>query len=140
MNDMRGCHISKSEQMKALLPLIKVAASQLDGSSLAVKRAAVINISSILGSIAENEQGGLYPYRASKAALNAITKSLSLDLQSSNILVTSLHPGWVQTDMGGKLAPLTPTQSISGIITTLHNLTEQHHGGFYQYDGQKLPW
>nr|XP_045603754.1 C-factor-like [Procambarus clarkii] len=125
---------------KALLPQIKTAASQMDGTGLSVKRAAVINISSILGSIAQNEQGGQYPYRASKAALNAITKSQSIDLRSFNILVTCLHPGWVQTDMGGKSASLTPLESVSGIIKTLHNLTEDHHGGFYLYDGKQLPW
>ncbi|XP_069938901.1 C-signal [Cherax quadricarinatus] len=125
---------------KALLPQIKRAASQMDGGCLAAKRAAIINISSILGSIEENKEGGLYPYRASKAALNAITKSQCIDLRNFNILVTCLHPGWVQTDMGGKSAPLTPVESVSGIINTLHNLNEEHHGGFYQYDGQKLPW
>lgn len=125
---------------KALLPQLKTAASQMDGSALTVERAAVINMSSILGSIERNEQGGLYPYRASKAALNAITKSLSIDLRTFNILVTSLHPGWVQTDMGGSSAPLTPVESISGIINVLQSLNEDHHGEFYQYDGQKLPW
>lgn len=125
---------------KALLPLLSTAASNSSSSTMSVEKAAVINMSSILGSIAENEQGGLYPYRASKAALNAITKSLSLDLKRHNILVTSIHPGWVQTDMGGKNAPLTPEESISGIIKLLLALGEEHNGGFYQYDGSKVLW
>ncbi|XP_042881655.1 C-factor-like [Penaeus japonicus] len=125
---------------KTLKPLLTMAASQIQGNDLSVRRAAVINISSILGSIAENEQGALYPYRASKAALNAVTKSLSIDLRSSNILVTSLHPGWVKTDMGGKNAPLTVEKSILGIINTLHSLNEEYNGEFVQYDGKKLPW
>ncbi|KAK4292371.1 hypothetical protein Pmani_034862 [Petrolisthes manimaculis] len=125
---------------KALLPHLKTAANQVEGDSLAVKRAAVINISSVLGSIARNEQGGLYPYRASKAALNAITKSMSVDLRGNNILVASLHPGWVQTDMGGKNADLTPTDSISQILNLLRQMTDHHHGQFYQYDGEQVPW
>lgn len=55
--------------LQALLPHLKTAATQVEGDSLAVKRAAVINMSSVLGSIAGNEQGGLYPYRASKVSL-----------------------------------------------------------------------
>ncbi|XP_027232028.2 C-signal [Penaeus vannamei] len=125
---------------KTLRALLTMAASQTQGNDLSVRRAAVINMSSILGSIADNDQGGLYPYRASKAALNAVTKSLSVDLRGSNILVTSIHPGWVKTDMGGKNAPLTVEESISGIISTLHSLNEEHNGEFVQYDGKKLPW
>ncbi|XP_066980194.1 C-signal-like [Macrobrachium rosenbergii] len=125
---------------KALLPLLSTAASDSALDTLSVKRAAIINMSSILGSIGANEQGGLYPYRASKAALNAVTKSLSLDLRRHNILVTSIHPGWVQTDMGGKNAPLTPEVSISEMIKTLYALSEKHNGGFFQYDGEALQW
>ncbi|XP_068219923.1 C-signal [Palaemon carinicauda] len=125
---------------KALLPLLSTAASDSTLDTFCVKRAAIINMSSILGSIGANEQGGLYPYRASKAALNAITKSLSLDLRNKNILVTSIHPGWVQTDMGGKNAPLTPEVSISKMVKTFYALNEEHNGGFYQYDGEVLQW
>lgn len=125
---------------KALLPVLKIAASRAEGSDLSVKRAAIINISSVLGSIEKNDRGGLFPYRASKAALNAITKSLSTDLRSSNILVSSICPGWVQTDMGGKNASLTPEQSISNVLDLLCIMNNIHHGQFYQHDGVKLPW
>lgn len=125
---------------KALLPQLKIAASQTEGNSLSVKRAAIINISSILGSIENNDQGGLYPYRASKSALNAITKSLSVDLRASNILVSSVCPGWVQTDMGGKNAPLTPAQSIASILRLFTTMNDTHNGQFYQHDGVRLPW
>lgn len=125
---------------KALLPQLKAAAALTEGSDLSVQRAAIINISSILGSIQNNDQGGLYPYRASKAALNAITKSLSTDLRDSNILVGSVCPGWVQTDMGGRNAPVTPAQSIANILRLLGSMNDAHHGQFYQQDGTKLPW
>lgn len=125
---------------KALLPILKIAATQAEGSGLSVKRAAIINISSVLGSIEKNDKGGIYPYRASKAALNAITKSLSTDLRNSNILVSSICPGWAQTDMGGKNASLTPEQSISNVLHLLNTMNDTHHGQFYQHDGVKLPW
>ncbi|KAK7080593.1 hypothetical protein SK128_002567 [Halocaridina rubra] len=125
---------------KALLPLLTAAASKSCIDGFSVNKAAVINMSSVLGSISANAQGGLYPYRASKAALNAITKSLSLDLQHQYILVASIHPGWVQTDMGGKNAPLTPQESISEIVKTLSKFNEEHNGGFYQYDGKQIQW
>lgn len=126
---------------KTLLPLLRSAAAKVVNSDqLSPSRAAVVNMSSILGSIESNDGGALYPYRASKAALNAVTKSMSIDFKRSNILVVSMHPGWVQTDMGGNKAPLTPTQSVEAMIKTLSQCTNQHNGGFLQYDGQHLPW
>lgn len=125
---------------KALLPLLKEASTQNSSLPLGVNRAAIINISSILGSIAKNDQGGFYPYRTSKAALNAITKSLSIDLKNDGILVTSLHPGWVKTDMGGANAALTVDSSVKAILDTLNTLNDKHNGAFIQYDGTELPW
>jgi len=72
--------------------------------------------------------------------LNAITKSLSIDLQPYNILVTSFHPGWVRTDLGGKNAPLTPEESISKLLTTFGSLSRDHNGQFVQYNGSLLAW
>ncbi|XP_066594546.1 C-signal [Prorops nasuta] len=125
---------------KALLPLLKKAAkySQLNG--LSIEKAAVINMTSVLGSITENETGGFYPYRCSKAALNAATKSMSLDLKPDHILVTCIHPGWVKTDLGGSNAPMDVNSSVTAILNTLESLSEKHNGCFLQYDGQFLPW
>ncbi|CAL4061122.1 unnamed protein product [Meganyctiphanes norvegica] len=126
---------------KNLLPLLRSAAEKVvESDHLSASRAAVINMSSILGSIENNDAGGLYPYRASKAALNAVTKSMSFDFQRYNILVLSMHPGWVQTDMGGKTAPITPSQSVEAMINTLFQCANQHNGAFLQYDGQLLSW
>lgn len=75
-----------------------------------------------------------------KAALNAATKSLSIDLSKNKILCMSMHPGWVKTDMGGKNAPLDVETSCGGMVKTIMELNEYHNGGFYQYDGKKLPW
>ncbi|KAL3268416.1 hypothetical protein HHI36_007529 [Cryptolaemus montrouzieri] len=124
---------------KALLPLLKKAASN-SPKQYCIEGGAIINMSSILGSITLNDIGGMYPYRCSKAALNMATKTLSIDLKSDGILVTSIHPGWVKTDLGGQGAPMQVNDSISQIIDLMKNLNESHNGGFYQYDGKKLEW
>ncbi|XP_077283519.1 SDR family oxidoreductase sniffer isoform X2 [Arctopsyche grandis] len=124
---------------KQLLPLLKLA-SQKNPSSIGINRAAIVNMSSILGSIALNDNGGFYPYRCSKTALNAATRSMSIDLKKDNIMVVSLHPGWVKTDMGGANAPLDIETSTQGMIKTLESLNETSTGRFYQYDGEELAW
>jgi len=102
----------------------------------------IVNLSSILGSIAENtKQGGLYPYRASKSALNAITRSLSIDLKHQNIGAVTIHPGWVKTDMGGNNAPLTAEQSVRGVLALVDNFQpDRHNGNFFSNTGDQLPW
>lgn len=97
-------------------------------------------MSSKMGSMADNHSGGDYIYRSSKAALNAVGKSLALDLAEQHIKLVLLHPGWVQTDMGGPRALITPEQSVTGIRTLLDNLTPENSGCFFQYDGSELPW
>ncbi|OWR40978.1 short-chain dehydrogenase [Danaus plexippus plexippus] len=125
---------------KSLLPLLKQAAQNNSDKPVGVGRAAVINMSSVLGSIAQNDVGGFYAYRCSKAALNAATKSMSIDLKKDHILVASMHPGWVRTDMGGKKAPLDVDTSVAGMFSTIQKLTEADSGKFLQYDGSELPW
>lgn len=126
---------------KAFVPLLKLAANNYeDKSKMNVSRSAVINMSSTLGSIADNQSGGFYPYRCSKAALNAATKSMSVDFKEDGILVISLHPGWVRTDMGGSSAPMDVDTSITNILTTLSSLNEKHTGCFIQHDGKEIPW
>lgn len=65
---------------------------------------------------------------------------MSIDLKKDNIVVASMHPGWVKTDMGGNNAPLDIPTSIEGIFTTIEKLGEQDTGKFFQYDGKELPW
>ncbi|CAG9095627.1 unnamed protein product [Plutella xylostella] len=125
---------------KALLPVLKQAADKHSDRPVGAERAAVINLSSILGSIEKNDQGGFYPYRCSKAALNAATKSMSLDLKKDRILVACIHPGWVKTDMGGKNAPLDVETSVQGMLDTILQLKEGDSGKFLQFDGTELPW
>ncbi|KAG8231264.1 hypothetical protein J437_LFUL011118 [Ladona fulva] len=125
---------------KALMPLIKKAAASNSSVPPSVSRGVIVNMSSILGSIASNTTGGLYPYRTSKSALNAATRSIGVEVKDDGIIAISLHPGWVKTDMGGSNAPLTVEQSVSDIIKTLFSLEAKHNGQFIQHDGKDLPW
>ena len=122
---------------KGLLPLLRRAASQSNDQGST--KALVANMSSSLGSIA-NTKGGLYPYRTSKAALNMVTKSLSIDLEKDGIMTVSLHPGWVQTDMGGSNAAVTTEQSVQGLLSVIASLDESKNGGFLSFSGEILPW
>ncbi|XP_037825310.1 C-factor [Lucilia sericata] len=125
---------------KACLPLLKKASKAQENLDFSVNRAAIINMSSVLGSIESNMEGGLYAYRTSKSALNAATKSLSIDLYANKILCVALHPGWVRTDMGGSNAPLDVEPTTAEIVETVMKFGAKHNGGFYQYNGEQLPW
>ena len=125
---------------QSLLPLLKRAASRTSSKPLGWERAAVINMSSNLGSISANDIGSFYPYRCSKTALNAVTKSLSVDLLKDGIIACSVHPGWVYTDMGGSKAPVSVDESIQGILKLFAGLNQDSNGGFFQYDGTVMEW
>lgn len=99
----------------------------------------VIQISSGLGSIGNN-QGGYYGYRSSKAALNMLNKSLALELAEQGLVCVVLHPGWVQTRMGGAEAPLVAVDSVSGMLSVIDKLQPQDNGRFLDYQGNELPW
>lgn len=68
------------------------------------------------------------------------TRSIALELGAENIFVLNVHPGWVQTDMGTREAPLTTEQSIGGMLKIFHSLKPEQHGSFVQWDGKVLPW
>lgn len=103
------------------------------------ERRMILNMSSKMGSIADCG-GGSVIYRASKAALNMITKTLSVDLAGQGITVVAFHPGWVQTDMGGRGASITAEESVRGLRRVIGGLTAKDTGGYFNYDGRKLPW
>jgi len=101
----------------------------------------IITLTSMLGSVALNRIGGLYAYRASKAAVNALMKSLSIDLAKTHgIIATALHPGWVRTDLGGPNADIDVATSVRGMRRVIAALTPATAGRFWVYDGSELPW
>lgn len=100
----------------------------------------LVYISSKMGSIEDNGRGGSYIYRSSKTALNSIVKSLSIDLASEGIAVTTLHPGWVRTDMGGPNGNIDAPESVSGLLNVIDGLSVANTGQFYNYDGSTIAW
>ncbi len=101
----------------------------------------LINISSQLGSLLEMDRDwGSYSYNSSKAALNMVTRKLAHELRGDGISVIAVHPGWVQTDMGGPNATVSIPDSAQGILTIAKNLTQEHTGKFFIYSGEEHPW
>ncbi|HEY7690655.1 MAG TPA: SDR family oxidoreductase [Dongiaceae bacterium] len=104
------------------------------------ERKLLVNITSRMGSIADNSSGGSYAYRTSKAALNMAAKSLSLDLKRKGITVVVFHPGWAKTDMGGRSATVPVADSVGGMRAKIAALTAADSGQFFNYNGQPVPW
>ena len=113
-----------------LLPLVE-AGNHGRGGVLAV-------LSSRMGSIGAMDSNRSWLYRVSKASANAALKSVSLDARHA--ICVALHPGWVQTDMGGPKADITPHQSVSGMRRVLAGVTHHDNGSFHNYDGTSIPW
>jgi NAD(P)-dependent dehydrogenase (short-subunit alcohol dehydrogenase family) len=123
-------------EVNALGPLRVVQALLLmlaPGAKLAI-------VTSRMGSIADNGSGGYYGYRASKAAVNAIGKSLAVDLKPRGVAVFLMHPGYVATDMVGGHGDITPAQSAERLIAKLDVLSLEDTGTFWHSDGSALPW
>jgi NAD(P)-dependent dehydrogenase (short-subunit alcohol dehydrogenase family) len=102
------------------------------------KRPKVASITSLMGSIADNQGGGSVAYRMSKTALNMFTKTLSID--EPGFVVLSLHPGWVKTSMGGPNAPVSVERSAQGLLSVIQKASKENSGHFYNFDGRELPW
>lgn len=100
----------------------------------------IANITSRMGSIADNDSGGRYGYRASKAALNAFGKSLAVDLKPKGIAVAQLHPGYVQTRMVNFGGLISPEESAKGLAARIEALTLENTGSFWHSNGEALPW
>lgn len=120
----------------APLKMVEALVEQIACSQLKI----VATITSKMGSIADNQRGGSYIYRSSKAAVNMVVKSLAVDLQPRGIIAVLLHPGWVQTDMGGRGALISTKQSVTGMKSILDRVTHSDTGKFIAYDGQHIPW
>lgn len=103
------------------------------------KEKRVVSVSSRLGSI-ELNSGGMYAYRASKTALNQLNKSLSSELGPEGFTCLVLHPGWVQTDMGGSRATYTAEESVRGMMRVINKSTRKSNGRFMDLEGNELPW
>ena len=103
-------------------------------------RKIIATISSKVGSIADNSGGGSYGYRSSKSAVNMAMKSLSIELKDRGISCVTLHPGWVQTEMGGSNALITVEQSVSMLRNVLAGVDQKDNGKYFDKDGSIIPW
>lgn len=102
--------------------------------------AIIANISSKMGSSADNSSGGTYAYRAAKAALAIISKSMAVDLAADGIGVICLHPGWVRTGMVNFTGLVDVEESVDGMTTVIDNLDRYGSGAFVAFDGQVVPY
>lgn len=114
---------------RAMLPNLKKGGRKL-----------IVNLSSNLGSIAANQTGGRYAYRASKAALNMITKCYAMDLAKDGFTCIAWHPGWVKTKMGGTEADITAEQAANSLCDFLPKIDASHNGQFLNRRGELLAW
>lgn len=112
---------------EALLPLVEAAGGRMAA------------ISSRMGSI-DDSSGGYIAYRASKAALNAAWRAVALGWSERPVTLVLLHPGWVQTDMGGASAPLTAQESVAGMRRVIAGLPRSASGAFLDFRGAPVPW
>jgi NAD(P)-dependent dehydrogenase (short-subunit alcohol dehydrogenase family) len=103
------------------------------------RRRTIVSLTSGLGSISQNN-GGWYEYRASKAALNMLSRTLAAELASERFICVALSPGWVKTDMGGAGATLSPQESVRSMLRVIDRLTPQDSGGFFDHRGREVPW
>ena len=114
---------------RALLPNLRAGTRKL-----------VMNMSSGLGSIEANRSGGSMGYRESKAALNMFTRSLAAELGGEGFTCIAMSPGWVRTDMGGDSAPLSPAQSVDGMLAVLAGCDVEDSGRYLDHRGRELDW
>ncbi|EEF28612.1 C-factor [Ricinus communis] len=131
--------------IKHMWPLLKAGG----GSGTQRDVAVVANLSARVGSIGDNRLGGWHSYRSSKAALNQLTKTVSVELARKRdpVICILLHPGTVDTDLSrpfqrnvpeGKL--FTKEFSVQKLLNIINNARSQDNGKFFAWDGQEIPW
>ena len=104
------------------------------------ERKLVVAISSGLGSISENSTGGWVAYRISKTALHQVMRTLDAELSKEGLTFVLLSPGWVRTRMGGKDAPLSPEDSVRGLLKVIDRLGPKDSGRFFSERGREIAW
>ncbi|XP_027322005.2 C-signal-like [Anas platyrhynchos] len=128
---------------QAFLPLLQEAAQAGRGQGLSCSRAAVVNVSSAMGSIGVAAAWGDaqdVSYRCSKAALNMLTKCQALQYGHSGILCVAIDPGDVEAAPGRQEGPVTMEESTQGVLRVLAGLSASSNGTFWDWRGQSLPW
>ena len=133
--------IGPAMMAQTFLPLLRQAsARRTEESCMSIKRAAILNMTALTGSLSDNGSGGLYPSRMSRAGTHMLTKNLSIELNKDGILAVALHPGWVKTDQGGPNAKWEVDFCVSKFMELLPNLNAEHSGNVYWCDGRLISW
>ena len=114
--------------MQALMPNLKASSDPK-----------LVTITSQMGALSL-DMPVAYAYCSSKAALNKFMKMAALELGKEGINVCVIHPGWVQTDMGGPNADITPEESAAGIVRTIDGLGADNNGSFWTWNGEVHGW
>jgi NAD(P)-dependent dehydrogenase (short-subunit alcohol dehydrogenase family) len=104
------------------------------------ERKLIVTLTSGMGSLADNTSGGSIAYRSSKAAVNMVMRSLAIDLAPRGITCVVVNPGWVQTDMGGSHATLTPAESVTALKRLIETLGPAQSGKFFNHNGREYAW
>jgi NAD(P)-dependent dehydrogenase (short-subunit alcohol dehydrogenase family) len=104
------------------------------------ERKLIVTLTSGMGSLADNTSGGSIAYRSSKAAVNMVIRSLAIDLAPRGITCVVVNPSWVQTDMGGPHATLTPAESVARLRSLIETLGPAQSGKFFNHDGREYAW
>ena len=136
LGDTSREQVMKQIEINALGPLLATRAL-LPRMSAGAK---VALITSRMGSIADNDSGGYYGYRMSKAALNAAGMSLARDLAPKGIAVVTLHPGFVRTEMTGNQGLIDAAESARGLLARIDELRLENTGRFLHQNGDEIPW
>ncbi|ATX80755.1 NAD(P)-dependent dehydrogenase, short-chain alcohol dehydrogenase family [Mariprofundus aestuarium] len=105
-----------------------------------VAKGIIANISSKMGSSDDNSSGGVYAYRAAKAGLVIVSKSMAVDLAPSGVHVITLHPGWVATDMVGNVGLIDVETSVAGMSRVIAGARNFSPGQFVAFDGKVVPY
>jgi len=125
-------------KVNSIAPVILLNAFKNHLASSELKK--TVTLSSKMGSIDDNTKGGSYLYRSSKAAVNMAIKNVSIDFKPLGISVATLHPGWVQTDMGGPDGLIDIPTSVNGLRLVINNLSLANTGQFIDYEGKLIAW
>jgi len=136
LDDMDFDRIREQFEVNTLGPL-RVTHALLDRMGEGAK---VGLMTSRMGSIADNDSGGKYGYRISKAGLNMAGKSLAVDLEPRGIAVAILHPGFVRTELTNNQGHITPDVAAERLIQRMDELSLESTGTFWHSDGSVLPW
>ncbi|KAK7939178.1 hypothetical protein WMY93_002504 [Mugilogobius chulae] len=128
--------------IQEFISLLRAAAKNSGTPGMSFRKAAVINITAILGSItvAKETFTKSLPHRVSKAALNMMLVCASVELQKDDIFCMLLHPGWVRTDMGGPQGEIDVHESVEGMLKLMNSLTEKQNGALLNWKGETVPW